>query len=103
MSETTPSRAIVLRVKHRRLNGKGFGCYFAGSARRGEAVIVVDCDALAFSVAEHSDEPFRRTFIETLGHEFMHAIEDLMGVAFDEELIETAIAKYRALEPSHGR
>lgn len=94
-TEQVKRKRILLSVKHRRLNGRGFGCYFAGTARRGSAEIIVDCDALAFVAAQHRSVKFKRQFIETLGHEFMHALEDIFGLMFDEKKIETAIERSR--------
>jgi hypothetical protein len=78
-------KRLTLEVRHRRLKGQGFGCYFAGSAKRGKAIIVVDCDALAWLSATTRGQSFKRNFIETVGHEFMHALEESFGLLFNEK------------------
>lgn len=89
------SKRVLIEVRHRRLDGRGFGAYFSGSAKRGRALIVVDCDAVAWACAAERSLRFKRLFIETIGHEFMHAVEDLFGVMFNERAIEGAIARAR--------
>lgn len=89
------TKRIILRIQHRRLRGEGFGCYFAGSARRGEARIVLDCDAMAWALAAGRGVRFRRMFIDCLAHEFIHACEDLFGLMFNERAVEQSIARVR--------
>lgn len=90
------ARRLILKVEHKRLNGRGFGCYFAGSAQRGEARIVVDCDALAWAEAAASGRiQFKRHFIDTLAHEFVHACEDLFGLMFNERAVHASIRAAR--------
>jgi hypothetical protein len=95
-SQSTKPNRIVLSVKHRRLNGVGFGGYIEGtSRRRGHAHILVDLDAIAYVAAMHGTKEFKRTFIETVAHEFMHALEDRFGLMFNEKRVEAAIRRGR--------
>lgn len=96
MARRPKLKRVILKIQHRRLHGRGFGCYFRGSAVRGEARIIIDCDALAWSEAEASGRiAFKRHFIDSAGHEFMHALEDLFGLMFNEKAVEAAIRTAR--------
>jgi len=80
-----------------------FGAYVSGSAKEGKAIILIDGE-MVFGEGEllADGEPYdpsnatRKTIlIETLMHEFGHALEELLDTEFDEDFIEKCVESYR--------
>lgn len=93
-----PQKKLTLEVETSR-NPGGFGGYFAGTVKKGKARIFVNVDAMAWAAAEHGERgDFKRMFIDTLAHEFIHALEDSFDLLFDEEAVEAAIEAVRRAE-----
>lgn len=92
-----PKPGLTLEVKTNR-KIPAFAGYLAGTAKTGTARMLVNLDATAWACVEHPDLSFRRLVIEHLGHEFMHALEEVFGLLVDEEAIEKAIERVRETE-----
>jgi len=80
-----------------------FGGFLQGSAKQGEPTILFNCK-LHFNSGEleYEDgtsvslqaEEKKRMVIETLMHEFGHALEEYMDLEFDEGWIDQATESY---------
>lgn len=86
---------LTLHIRTKR-GMPAFGAYFAGSVKTGTARILLNIDALLWSMVDEGERgDFRRAVIDTLTHEFVHALEDHFGLLFDEELVERSIGRVR--------
>ncbi|HLS54039.1 MAG TPA: hypothetical protein VK031_08705, partial [Tissierellaceae bacterium] len=81
------------------------GAYAAGSAKE-KAILLIDGEML-FKEGElladgephnPSNSERKQMLIETLMHEFGHALEDLFKAEFDEDFIEQCVKSYRDYE-----
>jgi hypothetical protein len=91
---TAPRRQLTMEAQTDR-DIPAFAGYLAGTAKTGTARMLVNLDATAWACVEHPDLSFRRLVIEHLGHEFMHALEEVFGLLVDEDAIEKAIERVR--------
>ena len=80
-----------------------FGAYLRPSVKEGKAKIFID-GKMIFKEGELliDGEPYdppnstkKEMLIETIMHEFGHALEDLFDVEFGEDFIEKCVEKYR--------
>lgn len=86
---------LTLNIKTKR-NMPAFAGYVAGSVKTGRAEILLNIDALLWASVEADESgEFRRATIDSLAHEFIHAMEEHFGLLFDEEKVEAAIARVR--------
>jgi len=73
--------------------GPGFGAYLEGSAKDGEAHIVLNV-LLNLAV----DKNPKGALAESLAHEVLHACQDVLGEALTETDIEAAMAKINGIK-----
>lgn len=82
-----------------------FGAYLRPSAKNGEAKIFIDgkaifkdgellVDGKEFNLC---NDIKKEILIETLMHEFGHALEDFFDKEFGEEFIENCVQKYKQI------
>jgi hypothetical protein len=92
-----PTTPLTLQIRTVR-NIPAFAGYVAGTAKTGRAQIVVNLDALLWASVEGQPGDFRRALVDSLAHEFIHALEESFGLLVDEEAVEAAIARARAAD-----
>ena len=73
---------------------EAFGAYLSPSVLEGEAVVRINIGAMLL-VDAMEGIPFKETFMETVMHEVGHAMEQCLGLPFDEERVERLSASYR--------
>lgn len=73
-----------------------FGAYAMGTAKAGQAEVIIDLEGIAAFAAsgEMTHEQCRDVFRDTLCHELMHACEELAGYMYNCEAIDNAIAHF---------
>lgn len=90
-------KVLTLEVKTKR-HMPGFAGYLAGSVLTGRVQILLNIDALLWASVEGASGEFKRSTIDCLAHEFIHALEEQFGLLFDEEAVEASIARVRAAQ-----
>lgn len=90
-----PAHRLTLEIRTKR-GMPGFAGYLAGSVKAGRVIMFLNLDALLWASVEGEPGEFRRSTIDSLAHEFIHALEDQFGLLFDEDAVEAGIARARA-------
>lgn len=89
-----PTHRLTLDIRTTR-KYPAFAAYLAGSVKTGRAQIRLEIDKLLWASVEGEPGEFKRSVIDCLAHEFIHALEDQFGLLFDEEAVEASIQKVR--------
>jgi hypothetical protein len=83
---------IPIQLRIQRLFGKGFAAYINGSAKAGEAVILVDLHAILHCCAENPQVTWKEITSESIVHELLHMAAEILDKSIDCDEIEAAIA-----------
>lgn len=95
VTDAVRTETLTLDIKTKR-DMPAFAGYLAGTVKTGAAKIVLNVDALLFAAVDGDERgEFRRSVIDCLAHEFIHALEEKFGLLFDEEKVEAAIQRVR--------
>lgn len=94
-------KITVSIIRHDEMDA--FGAYGAKSIHSPEGgIILLNVDATFNAAAEYNLDA-KNLMIETLAHEFAHALEEALGLEFDEERVESIVNSYRAKAIESGR
>lgn len=94
-------KITVSIIRHDEMDA--FGAYGAKSIHSPEGgIILLNVDA-TFNTAAKYNLDAKNLMIETLAHEFAHALEDALGLEFDEERVESIVNNYRTKAIESGR
>lgn len=76
----------------------GFGAWCDGSLKAEDGTILLDIEACLDDLVQEDGTPVpmnrARVIAETLMHEFGHALEDALGLKYDEDYIEDTTSKF---------
>ncbi len=79
-----------------------FGAYAASSIHNPDGGIILLNVEGTFAAAIHHDLNFKNLLVETLTHEIAHAVEDSLGLEFDEDRVERIVNSYREKAEAAG-
>lgn len=75
-----------------------FGAWCSGSLKADDGTILLNVEACLVELADEDGKPIEcnraRVVIESLMHEFGHALEEALGIEHDEVLIEQSTFKF---------
>jgi len=75
-----------------------FAAWCDGSFKDGDGTILLSVDACLEELVDEDGKPVQmnraRIVVESMMHEFGHAVEEALGIEHDEELIEDATSKF---------
>jgi len=89
----------VSRIKVVRDDGiPAFAAWCDGSLKAQDGTVLLNVDACLEELVDEDGKPVQmnraRIVVESLMHEFGHAVEEALGIEHDEELIEDATGKF---------
>lgn len=93
-----------MKIEIKKFDGLGaFGGFAQGSVKDGQTIILIDANMIfkdgelqyedGETVVLNAEEK-KRALIETLIHEFGHALEEFFDTEFDEDFIEQVTMSY---------
>jgi len=90
---------MKLKVKVARCDKiPAFGAWADGSLKNGDGVILLNVEAVFGDLVDDKGKIVKcnraRVLVETLMHEFGHAVENALGIKYDDTMIENASSKY---------
>ena len=75
-----------------------FGAWGSGSLKDEQGLIILNVEACLENMADENGKPVEmnraRVVVETLMHEFGHAVEEALGIEHSDTLIEDASNKF---------
>ena len=93
-----------MKIEVKKYDGLGaFGAFAKGSVKDGNAIILIDTQTIFKdgeliyddgSKVDLSTQDRKKILIETLMHEFGHALEEFFETEFDEDFIEQITLSY---------
>lgn len=90
---------VSFEVRRCRIPNNAFGAYQGGSAHNGAGKIWIDFDAIFWAVADPKNalplNEWKAFAADTIVHEMLHGMQDILGEAFKEMPVEDAIRRAR--------
>ncbi len=80
-----------------------FGAYAASSIHNADGGIILLNVEGTFEAAIHHDLNVKNLMAETLTHEIAHAVEDSLGLEFNEDRVERIVNSYREKAEASGK